>query len=500
VQLQTGFPIYTALAINTNGGVAILAENELQSSVTSNGSYFRTLASTQATAFTLTSLFHFRAAQGTFGLGSTVTQQFGFAVDNTLTGATNNYGFRGAIASGTNRYNLYMDGTAQNYFNGSVGIGITLPTNKFHVVNTDGAISNIFSTGSIVPVTGSIQNDFDATITPASDISNYATGAFILRNAGIQSITSTAQGPMALGIYAFNNATAGTLTNFTGINLINTNTSTGIITNMHGTLTRTATNTGTVTNYYAHRVLSQTVGSSICAAYASEISAASNRYALYLIGTAKSFFGGAIGLGQGAPTSLLHIKAGTASASSAPLKLTSGTNNTIAEAGAFEFDGTSLFFTNTGNIRQQLPQVQNTRVSGSNFTKTSSTTLSAITGLTATVAAGKTYFFRAELYTLAASSGGVQASISGVGTTATSIRYDGIIFSSGISPTVTTFSALGGSPGVSSSAGTDPHITITGTITVNVGGTLTVHFAQSVSNATPCEVRIGSTFEVTQIQ
>lgn len=44
------------------------------------------------------------------------------------------------------------------------------------------------------------------------------------------------------------------------------------------------------------------------------------------------------------PTARLHIAAGTATASTAPLKFTSGTNLTTAEAGAMEFNGTNLFF------------------------------------------------------------------------------------------------------------------------------------------------------------
>jgi hypothetical protein len=44
-------------------------------------------------------------------------------------------------------------------------------------------------------------------------------------------------------------------------------------------------------------------------------------------------------------TARLHIAAGTATASTAPIKLTSGTNLTTAEAGAFEYNGTNLFFT-----------------------------------------------------------------------------------------------------------------------------------------------------------
>ena len=54
------------------------------------------------------------------------------------------------------------------------------------------------------------------------------------------------------------------------------------------------------------------------------------------------------------PTSLLHLAAGTASASTAPLKLTSGTNLTTAEAGAVEYDGTEFYATNSGASRTIL--------------------------------------------------------------------------------------------------------------------------------------------------
>ena len=78
----------------------------------------------------LTNLRHFYAVQGTVTGGTRVapTSQFGYVAHSSLTGATNNYGFYGDIASGTGRWNLYMNGTAANYFagqaqfaNGSVG-------------------------------------------------------------------------------------------------------------------------------------------------------------------------------------------------------------------------------------------------------------------------------------------------------------------------------------------------------------------------------------------
>ena len=53
---------------------------------------------------------------------------------------------------------------------------------------------------------------------------------------------------------------------------------------------------------------------------------------------------GRLGIGQSNPTAVLHLKAGTATANTAPLKFTSGTNLTTAEAGTIEFNGTNLFF------------------------------------------------------------------------------------------------------------------------------------------------------------
>ena len=110
-------------AVNSNG---IQSAGAIQSDVTTAVNYYTTFASTQATTFTLTNLRHYYASQGTIGAGSTVTNQYGFFADSNLIGATNDYGFYGNIASGTGRWNLYMNGTAQNYLAGDVGIGVTV--------------------------------------------------------------------------------------------------------------------------------------------------------------------------------------------------------------------------------------------------------------------------------------------------------------------------------------------------------------------------------------
>ena len=144
-------------AVTNNG---INSYGQIQSDVTSEARYYISDASTQAATFTLNSLIHYRTFQSTFGAGSTVTNQYGFYIDATLTGATNNYGFFGNIASGTNRWNLYMNGTANNYMAGSLGIGSTsfFSATKLQVSGASancGIVSNdTTSTGSFVRILG----------------------------------------------------------------------------------------------------------------------------------------------------------------------------------------------------------------------------------------------------------------------------------------------------------------------------------------------------------
>jgi hypothetical protein len=52
------------------------------------------------------------------------------------------------------------------------------------------------------------------------------------------------------------------------------------------------------------------------------------------------------------PTAWLHLPAGTATANTAPLKLSAGTNLNTAEAGAIEYDGTNFYGTNSSPTRR----------------------------------------------------------------------------------------------------------------------------------------------------
>lgn len=53
----------------------------------------------------------------------------------------------------------------------------------------------------------------------------------------------------------------------------------------------------------------------------------------------------AVGVNQATPTAYLHLGAGSATAGTAPIKLTSGTVLSTPEAGTIEFDGTDFFLT-----------------------------------------------------------------------------------------------------------------------------------------------------------
>jgi hypothetical protein len=131
------------------------------------------------------------------------------------------------------------------------------------------------------------------------------------------------------------------------------------------------------------------------------------------------------------------------------------------------------------------------------FSKAANTTLATVTGLSATVLAGRTYNFKAVLFVDADATGGSKYAINGTAT-ATAIIYHVRLIDDGTSAfTISSReTALAGS---AEEAGTTVGLAIIeGTITVNAAGTLTVEFAQSVANGTST-VLVGSTFVVTDL-
>jgi hypothetical protein len=113
------------LPVSSNTSAAFINRATASSSNTGVSYGFASLASTEAASFTLGSITGYGAFQGTFGAGSTVTNQYGFFTAG-LSGATNNFGFYSDIASGSNRWNFYAAGTAANYMAGTLQTGSTI--------------------------------------------------------------------------------------------------------------------------------------------------------------------------------------------------------------------------------------------------------------------------------------------------------------------------------------------------------------------------------------
>ena len=89
------------------------------------------------------------------------------------------------------------------------------------------------------------------------------------------------------------------------------------------------------------------------------------------MGTRMTLLGNNLGIGQTAPTAVLHLKAGTATANTGPLKLTAGTALTTPEAGVFEFSNseTGLTFTAVSTRRQVVLDTATQTVSGKRISK-----------------------------------------------------------------------------------------------------------------------------------
>lgn len=93
-------------------------------------------------AATISNHFGMRVATVNNSGGATVTNNHGFRVEAQTVG-TNIYGFYGNIAAASSRYNIYMAGTAQNYFAGLTGFGVTVPTAMVHAAASTTARASI---------------------------------------------------------------------------------------------------------------------------------------------------------------------------------------------------------------------------------------------------------------------------------------------------------------------------------------------------------------------
>lgn len=128
----------------------IISAGNIQSDVTSRAALFQTSVGTAAASFTLSQLYHAFADQGTFGAGSIVSNQHGYAASSTLVGATNNYGFSSNINAGTTRTITNVERTSNVVtITTSVAHGYTAGQSVTVAATTNTGVNGTFTIASV---------------------------------------------------------------------------------------------------------------------------------------------------------------------------------------------------------------------------------------------------------------------------------------------------------------------------------------------------------------
>ncbi|WP_415034432.1 beta strand repeat-containing protein [Azonexus sp.] len=149
---------------------------------TSTTAAFGAIPATAANAYTATNVVGLYAFNATKGAGSTIANQHGVLIADQTQGI-NNYGITSQVSAGTNKRNLNITGTADNYLAGNVGIGIASPGTKLHVgsaasiytgeINADNSIAAFKNSGNqatIRVIAASYGNASEANL----DLANFA--------------------------------------------------------------------------------------------------------------------------------------------------------------------------------------------------------------------------------------------------------------------------------------------------------------------------------------
>jgi hypothetical protein len=292
-----------------------------------------------------------------FGNGGTRTTGnnnnfFGFNSGNiNTTGVGNNF-----FGSSTGRNNT--SGSNNNFFGLGAGQNNTIGgANNFFGqstgnLNTTGGSNNFFGQlAGTINTTGSNNNFFGANA--GSDNTTGSNNNFFGVQSGLSNTTGASN--VFIGTSAGRNNTTGGNNFYFGESAGRANNGTGNIGIGNFTFNQSTATTGNNNIFLGTNAGDNMTGSAnnnLVIGLSSDLPDAggSNQVVIknIIFATGASGTGttiaGNVGVAVNAPTARLHLVAGTATASTAPLKFTSGTNLTTAEAGSMEFNGTNLFF------------------------------------------------------------------------------------------------------------------------------------------------------------
>jgi hypothetical protein len=177
------------------------ADGQVQTDATSISHYFYSEANVIA-ATTATAIYHFKATQGTFGAGSSLTVQAGLVIDASLSGAGTNYGIISNIDAATNNWNLYIGGSAKNWIASSLGIGAGTQT-PTATLDVNGTLK---ASGAATFSSSVTANSFISSSTGNANVFNSASAT----TGWVQIAMNNTSGSAILGIES---SVAGTTTN-----------------------------------------------------------------------------------------------------------------------------------------------------------------------------------------------------------------------------------------------------------------------------------------------
>jgi len=161
VGAATAVEVGGTLPTDSNNTLTVRVTGTIPSGTTGTARMYDSAVGTAAASFTVSGIQHFSVNQGTIGAGSTVTNQYGFLVPSTMTGATNNYAFFGDLSAASNRWNLFMSGTARNYLASGLEVAAgttTMSTGFVHIPAAAGP-----PTGAPTNPTGNVPMYYDTT-------------------------------------------------------------------------------------------------------------------------------------------------------------------------------------------------------------------------------------------------------------------------------------------------------------------------------------------------
>ena len=245
---------------------------------------------------------------------------------------------------------------------------------------------------------------------------------------------------------------------------------------------------GAATNYaFSADDLSATTGTAYGFYSNVNTSGTGTVWGFYANGTANNLFRGNTYHGNTAvtPTAKIHVAAGSATASTAPLKFTSGTNLTAIEAGVVEYDGTIMTATPNANFKRgTIPITNYTSGVGVSLTAAAEATLQDLlpaTNDTITLSIGTYFLDLACTFTRGTvSTTSAQAQINILGTGGAAGSFSGMSLSSPTAGGATANFAFNAVNINVSNVVTAASTTISGVYTITLRGMLKITTAGTI--------------------